>query len=129
MIFVSQIAKVLGVSIDKAPIPQTLVALLQSLDDIHWATFGVALVTLAILIFLPRVTRRVPAALVAVILSIAASALLNLESIGVALVGDIPSGLPSLTMPDIIRLEVEGDKTHGWERVWKESPQTKESGR
>ncbi|MGB5817393.1 MAG: histidine phosphatase family protein [Thermoanaerobaculia bacterium] len=27
----------------------------------------------------------------------------------------------SLTMPDIIRFEVEGDKLEGWERVWEES--------
>jgi len=27
----------------------------------------------------------------------------------------------SLTMPDIIRLEVEGDEIEGWERVWAES--------
>ena len=26
----------------------------------------------------------------------------------------------SLTMPDIIRLEVEGDEIEGWERVWTE---------
>jgi broad specificity phosphatase PhoE len=28
----------------------------------------------------------------------------------------------SLTMPDIIRLEVEGNEIEGWERVWAESP-------
>jgi 2,3-bisphosphoglycerate-dependent phosphoglycerate mutase len=28
----------------------------------------------------------------------------------------------SLTMPDIIRLEVEGSDIEGWERVWAESP-------
>jgi 2,3-bisphosphoglycerate-dependent phosphoglycerate mutase len=28
----------------------------------------------------------------------------------------------SLTMPDIVRLEVEGDEMHRWERVWKENP-------
>jgi high affinity sulfate transporter 1 len=101
VIFVGQIAKVLGVSIEKAPILQTLLTLFQSLGDIHWATFSVALVTLAVLIFLPRVTTRVPASLVAVVLGIAASALLNLEARGVALVGDIPSGLPSLSLPDL----------------------------
>jgi len=83
VIFVGQIAKVLGVSIDRAPFLQTLLALIQSLDVIHWATFGVALVTLAILILLPRLTPQIPAALVAVVLAILASGLLNLESLGV----------------------------------------------
>jgi len=101
VIVVGQFAKVLGVSIHKAPFLRTLVALLQSLGDVHLATLGVALVTLAVLIFLPRVAPRVPAPLVAVVLAIAASALLNLESQGVALVGDVPSGLPSFRLPDL----------------------------
>ena len=101
VIFVGQIAKVLGVSIDRAPFLQTLIALIQSLDMIHWATFGMALLTFAILIFLPRIAPQVPAALVAVFVGILASALLNLESLGVAVVGEIPSGLPLPQLPDI----------------------------
>ena len=101
VIFVGQIGKVLGVSVAKAPFLQTLAALGQSLGDIHWVTFALALVTLALLIVLPRVTQRVPAALLAVILGIAASALLNLETLGVSLVGDIPPGLPAFTVPDL----------------------------
>ena len=101
VIFVSQFGKVLGVSIEKGPFLQTVVAIVQSLGDIHWATFGVALVTLALLVFLPRLNPRLSAPLVAVVLGILASALLNLESMGVALVGDIPSGLPSFSLPDL----------------------------
>lgn len=101
VIFVGQIAKVLGVSIDKAPFLQTLGALIQSLDTIHWVTFGVALVSLAILIFLPRIRPQIPAALMAVFLGILASALLNLEALGVSIVGDIPSGLPTPKLPDL----------------------------
>ena len=101
VIFVGQIAKVLGISIEKAPILETLVALLQNLDEIHWATFGMGLVTLAVLIFLPRVAPRIPAALVAIVLGIGASALLDLEVQGVALIGDFPPGLPSLSFPDL----------------------------
>jgi high affinity sulfate transporter 1 len=101
VIFVGQIAKVLGVSIDKAPFLQTLVALFQSLNMIHWLTFGVALVSLAILVFLPRVRRKIPAALVVVFLGILASAMLNFEALGVSIVGDIPSGLPTPKLPDL----------------------------
>jgi high affinity sulfate transporter 1 len=101
VIFMGQFGKVLGVSIDKGPFLQTLVAILQSLSGIHWATFGVALVTLAVLIFLPRLAPRVSPPLVAVALGILASALLNLASVGVALAGDIPAGLPAFTLPDV----------------------------
>lgn len=101
VIFVGQIAKVLGLSIDKAPLLETLSALVQNLGNIHWATFAVAVATLAILISLPRITRRVPAALVAVILGIGASALFNFEAAGIGVVGTVPSGLPVLSLPDL----------------------------
>jgi len=58
------------------------------------------MVTLALLLLLPRLSKRLPAALVAVALGILASALLNLEAQGVKLVGEIPPGLPRLSTPD-----------------------------
>jgi MFS superfamily sulfate permease-like transporter len=70
------------------------------LGQIHWPTFALALVTLAVLVLLPRLSKRIPAALVAVALGILASVLLNLEARGVELVGAIPPGLPRFTVPD-----------------------------
>ncbi len=101
VVLVGQIATVLGVSIDKGPLLQTLAALVQSLDMIHWTTFGVALVSFAIMVILPRIRPQIPASLVAVFLAILASALLNLESLGVSVVGDFPSGLPTPKLPDL----------------------------
>ena len=101
VIFVGQIPKVLGISVEKGPFLQSILAILQSLDEIHWITFGLALVNLAILILLPRVNLRLPTALVAVILGIAASALLDLGTQGVILVGEFPSGLPFFSLPDL----------------------------
>jgi MFS superfamily sulfate permease-like transporter len=60
-----------------------------------------AALTLAILILLPRLVPRIPPALVAVAFGIALSALFPLGQLGVALVGDIPTGLPSLSLPDL----------------------------
>ena len=50
----------------------------------------------AIKIFAPKV----PGALVAVILGIAATAVFNLGDLGVALIAEVPSGLPSFVLPD-----------------------------
>jgi high affinity sulfate transporter 1 len=101
VIFVGQLGKVLGLSIEKGPVFQTLLSVLQNLGQIHWPTFALALVTLAVLLILPRLNRRIPASLVAVALGILASALLNLEASGVKLVGPIPPGLPRLSLPDL----------------------------
>jgi len=99
VILVGQLGKVLGISVSKGPFFQTLLAVLQGLGETHWPTFLTALVALAILIILPRLVPRLPAALVAVAVGIAASALLGLEAYGVKLVGDIPPGLPAFTLP------------------------------
>jgi SulP family sulfate permease len=101
VILVGQLGKVTGLALEKGPILQTILSLLQNLNQIHWLTLALSLVTLAILIFLPRLTKRLPAALVAVALGILLSGLVGLEALGVALVGPIPAGLPSLTLPDL----------------------------
>jgi high affinity sulfate transporter 1 len=101
VIFVGQLGKVLGLSIEKGPVFQTLLSVLQNLGQIHWPTTAVALVTLAILLLLPRLSKRLPAALVAVALGILAVWVLNLEASGVKLVGEIPAGLPSFSLPDL----------------------------
>lgn len=50
---------------------------------------------------LKRVAPRVPASLVAVVLGVASVKLLHLEDHGVAIVGHIDSGLPSVQVPDV----------------------------
>src|SRR5205807_6819598 len=50
---------------------------------------------------LQRVLPRVPAVLVAVVVSIAAAAVFDLEQHGVSLVGTLPQGFPPLTIPDV----------------------------
>jgi high affinity sulfate transporter 1 len=101
VIFVGQLGKVLGLSIEKGPVFQTLLSVLQNLGQIHWPTLAVSLVMLAVLLLLPRLSKRIPASLTAVSLGILAAALLNLETSGVKLVGAIPSGLPRLSLPDL----------------------------
>jgi SulP family sulfate permease len=72
----------------------------------HYASFNAAalalgVATLAILILLPRLTRRVPASIVAVLGCTAVSALFHLpvETIGTRF-GGIPRGFPPFAIPD-----------------------------
>ncbi len=59
-------------------------------------------VTVLVLIFgLRRISRKVPAALIAVLSTIVMSYLLNLGSLGVSELGRIPSGLPELGWPNV----------------------------
>jgi SulP family sulfate permease len=101
VIFVGQLGKVLGIPVEKGPFFQTIASVMQGLDSIHWLTLGVSLVTLAILIGLPRLKVRISAPLVTVAVGIALSAVAGLDARGVEFVGEIPSGLPSLSLPDL----------------------------
>jgi SulP family sulfate permease len=101
VIFVSQLGKVLGLSIPSGSILHTLGSILINVDQINWPTVVLAAFTLAILIILPRFVPRIPAALVAVVFGIVLSALFDLTQLGISLLGDIPTGLPSFSLPDL----------------------------
>jgi len=66
----------------------------------NWAAVGIGLGTLAIILFLPRLTRRVPASIVALLVCTIISAVfhLHVETIG-SRFGGIPRGLPPFTIP------------------------------
>ncbi|MBE2221585.1 MAG: sodium-independent anion transporter, partial [Anaerolineae bacterium] len=102
VIFVSQLGKVLGLSVPSgSSVFATLTFILTNLGQINWPTVALAALTLAILILLPRFVPRLPAALVAVAFGITLSAVVDLSNFGIALIGDIPTGLPSLSLPDL----------------------------
>jgi sulfate permease, SulP family len=56
---------------------------------------------LAVLVVLEKRAPRIPGGLVVLAFGIALSALLDLSSHGVAIIGDIPTGLPSFEVPDV----------------------------
>ena len=69
-------------------------------------TLLLAAVMLTLLLGMERLLPRAPAPVVAVVLGIAAAGLLGLKDAGVALTGQIPSGIPVPTVPDLSLLRV-----------------------
>ncbi len=99
VLVIGQLGKLTGVSIKASdPIPQ-LAQLVQHLGEASGATLAVSGPALAILLTLRFLRPRIPAALIVVIVGIIASAALGLAHHGVAVVGTIPPGLPSLHVP------------------------------
>jgi sulfate permease, SulP family len=72
-----------------------------SLGDVHWATLVVGALALGLILALRFLAPAVPGALVLVVAGILASNVFNLEAHDVALVGDVPSGLPAPQLPDL----------------------------
>jgi len=78
-----------------------LKVLLSHAATVNWAAVGLGLGTLAILLFLPRITRRVPASIVALLVctGVAVAFRLPVDTIG-SKFGGIPQGLPPFAIPD-----------------------------
>jgi len=70
-------------------------------SSLSWSTFGVGLGTLAILLILPRITKRVPASIVALLVATGVCVVFHLpvETIG-SKFGGIPRGMPPFAIPD-----------------------------
>ena len=100
VIVLDQLPKLLGVHIEKAGFFRDLLSVVQYLPETSLLTLAVAVATLVVLVGMERLWPRAPAPLVAVGGAIAASWLFSLQSQGVSIVGVIPQGFPSLTMPD-----------------------------
>src|SRR4029077_1396402 len=65
----------------------------------HWPTLAVGLSTFVVLLITPRLSRRIPAPLVAMVVAALAVRLLGLEAHGVKTIGDVPAGLPVIRIP------------------------------
>src|SRR5262249_43670663 len=100
-IVLGQIGKVTGLTIEAGGIAPRLLELVRKLPLIHWPTLAVGVGAFLVLLLAPRFFPRVPAALLALVAAGAAVALLGLDHVGVAVIGEVPSGLPALRVPVI----------------------------
>ena len=98
-ILLGQIGKVFGFPIESAGILPRLWEFLNKLPQTHWPTLAVGLVALAVMAGCRRFFAMLPAALVTMIVTGLAVAGLDLEGQGVAVVGNVPAGLPPLRLP------------------------------
>jgi sulfate permease, SulP family len=96
---VGQLPAMLGVT---AAAKQTLPKLLEvarALPHTQGADLALSIGVIAIVLAARRVTRRIPGPLIAVIIAIGVSRAADLARHGVALVGPVPRGLPTLGLP------------------------------
>jgi len=99
IMMVSQLAKITGVPVHGDTLITELSSFLRGLDQIQYATLGLATVSLVFLFAVERFLPRVPGPLLAVLLGTAAVMVFDLQDRGVAVVGPVPAGVPRLQMP------------------------------
>lgn len=99
VIIVGQIPSLLGLEAGKSSGLQQLLELLKSLGNTDLLTLMISAAAFLLLLLFKRYLPRFPGAIIVMALSILAVLVLNLDELGVALVGSIPNGLPSLQIP------------------------------
>ncbi|MGB8022326.1 MAG: sulfate permease [Candidatus Nanopelagicales bacterium] len=99
---VGQLNKLFGVPKPEGNTVRKLLGIIRELPEANWATVAVSVVALAMLFALPRWNRRIPAGLAVLFLGIAVSKALDLSGEhGVAVIGELPAGLPSVVFEPI----------------------------
>lgn len=98
-----QLGKIGGLDLSAPTLLGEVGEFLSKLSQIHPPTFLLATLVLGFLFTIQRVFPTAPGPLLAVLLATAAVALFHLDQYGVAVVGEIPAGLPYPALPEFSR--------------------------
>ena len=98
-VVIGELPKITGTDTSGSNSFQELVSWFGTLGDVHPTTLVVGVVSLVVVFGIRTVAPRVPGALVLVVGGLLASYLFDFGARGVALVGDVPSGLPTFGIP------------------------------
>ncbi|HEX7249763.1 MAG TPA: SulP family inorganic anion transporter [Burkholderiales bacterium] len=106
VIVLDQVPKLLGIHFHKSSFFHNIAGIAQGLPETSLVTLAVGAATVVVLVAFELFLPKAPAPLIAVAAAVAAVGLLGLQGLGVATVGQVPTGLPALVMPDLSLLEV-----------------------
>jgi SulP family sulfate permease len=95
----SQLGKIFGIKLESDQFFRQILELISRLDETHLLTFALGVVFMAALLIMRRINRALPGPLIVVVVAIILSVVFDLQAKGVAIVGPVPAGLPSLTIP------------------------------
>jgi MFS superfamily sulfate permease-like transporter len=108
VVVLDQIPKLLGIHFPKGAFFHNVLAIAQGIPQASLATVAVGGAMIALLVAIERFLPRAPAPLIAVASGIAAVSVLGLQAHGVETVGHVPTGLPSLTLPQLGLIRFSG---------------------
>lgn len=104
-VVIGELPKLTGTEVTGSNPLQELWSWLGTLGETDRATAVVGAASLVVVFGLRRIAPRIPGALVLVVGGLAASRLFDLGARGVALVGEVPRGLPAIEVPDVDLLQ------------------------
>ena len=100
-VVIGELPKLTGTAVEGSNAWQKLFSWFGTLSETDSLTVIVGFLSLVLIFGLRFVAPKIPGALVLVVVGLIASAAFDLGDLGLALVGDVPRGLPSLAIPNI----------------------------
>jgi len=100
VIVLDQVPKILGIHFPRGSFFHNALAIVRGIPEASLTTLTVGIAIIALLVVIERFLPGAPAPLIAVAAGIIGVRLLGLQAHGVELVGRIPQGLPSITLPE-----------------------------
>jgi SulP family sulfate permease len=99
IIAVSQIKHIFGLDVARGKVHETLYAVFGQIGQVNIATLIISISSIVILIAVKKYAKRIPGPLIIVLLGISAVYFLGLHEKGVAIIKEVPAGLPEFAFP------------------------------
>jgi SulP family sulfate permease len=100
---IGQLPDMLGATVTSRGTLHILADTVRAVPHSHWADVAVSAGVIVTVLAARLIDRRIPGALIAVVLAIIVSRILDLASHGAATIGTVPRGLPHLGLPALGR--------------------------
>lgn len=102
IIGLNQVKHLFGTEIERSnQIHVLLYNTLEKVTEINLPTFIIGVVTIVLIVVIKKINKKIPTALVVVVLGIIVVQFFGLDAYGVKIVKDIPEGLPGFSIPTI----------------------------
>lgn len=102
IIGLSQLKHLLGTQIERSnQIHILLLNALKTIDQTNLIALGLGIAAIVLIKVLKRLNKRIPGALIVTVLGIVITYLFRLDQLGLSIVQEVPSGLPSFEVPSV----------------------------
>ena len=102
IIGLSQLKHLIGVDLPRsAYIHEIIINAIHNIDQINWTTFSIGASGILLILMIKKYFKKIPGSLLAVILGILVTWYFKLNELGVMILSEIPTGLPSFQTPNI----------------------------
>lgn len=96
----NQLGLLFGISLEQSnQLHILLIDLFTKISDLHWLTLIIGIAGLILLIFLKKWNKKIPGALVLIIIGTLLTYFLGWHEAGIKIIKEVPGGLPDFTVP------------------------------